>query len=84
MEATQEKKGRLATCATFYAPTAKLLLKSDGHALRFIGAGNLELFQQFFISSSAIPPNTSVGYAALIIDLDANDSRWDIVRERDG
>ena len=61
-----------------------LLLEADCHALRFIGTGNLKFFEPFLVSSLAIPPNALVGYAALVMDQDARDSRWDIVGERDG
>jgi hypothetical protein len=60
-------------------PWNLLCPKSNGHALRFVGTGNLELFEPFVLSSVAIPPNTSVGYAAIFIDRDARDSCWDIV-----
>lgn len=82
--ATQEKKGRLATGTTFSAPVPYLLTKSDGHALRFIGTGNLEFFDIFAVPGLSVPPNALVGYTTFIIDQDGRDSRWDIIRERDG
>lgn len=58
------------------------VVKSDLHALRFIGTNYFALLQPLAIPGSPIPPHASVRDVAFLVDRNARDRRGDVFRNR--